>query len=93
MKTIKVYSKKFENKNGIPFYSVSVKGKFVKSALAKDDIYYNVKFVKGSTAVAIDNEGCYEVAYEDNGLWIDQRPDFIDKNILRIKAVKAVKID
>lgn len=90
MRTIKIIAKQFEKKAGGTFTKLSVGGKFLPLALAEDDVQYTVKFTANSEAKEPSQEGIYEVAYRDNKLWIDSRPECVDKNIVRIEAHKVV---
>lgn len=88
MKSIKIIVKECETKEGVPFVSASVKGKYIPIAIALQEVNYKVRFV-GDTKLPT-KEGVYEVAFEDNGLWIDTREGYAEKNILRCRAVRVV---
>ena len=90
MQTIKFICRRYTvKKTGVPFVKLTVLGKFLPLALADDETEYLIKFTKDSCAEPT-KDGVYEVAYEDNGLWIDTRPEQVAKNIVRIKAHKVV---
>lgn len=94
MKTIKVLLKQFKDNNGAAFSSASIKGEYLPFADVDVEAYYRVKTTSKSTVqLPITGEGIYEIAYENKGLWVDKRPDFIDKHIVRINAVRIVKVD
>lgn len=89
MQSIKFIVKKYDKKTGGTFAKAQIKGKFVPLATAEDEVYYNVKFVSKNVALPTE-EGIYEVSYAENDLWIDNRPEMIEKHILRIKPYKCV---
>lgn len=89
MKVIKIIARTYEKKAGGRFTKLTCKGKYLNLALADDETNYTIKFVNGSCE-APQSEGFYEVAYADNDLWLDTRPEFADKNIVRVKAHKCV---
>jgi len=91
MKTIKFVVNEFTTKEGVSFSKATIKGKFLPLALAEEETYYNVRFV-GNVKIPT-KKGIYEVSYNDNGLWIDSRKDFIEKHIVRINAVRCVFAD
>ena len=86
-KVIKIIVRAYTTKEGKQFVKATAKGKFLPLALAEEDVNYNIKFVGASLPTS---EGIYEVAYEEGNLWIDQRAEFVDKNIVRIKPLKCV---
>ena len=90
MQSIKIIARKYEKKAGGTFTKLSVGGKFLPLALAEDDVQYAVKFTRGSACKEPVADGVYEVAFKENGLWIDNRPEMASKNIVRINAVKCV---
>ena len=89
MNSIKFIVREFETKKGVPFTKADVKGKFIPLAVAEDEVYYLVKFT-GKAVEMPSKAGVYEVAFQDGDMWIDSRPEYADKHILRIKAVKCV---
>ena len=90
MRTIKIIAKSFEKKGGGSFTKLSVGGKFLPLALAEDDVRYIVKFTANSDVKEPVESGIYEVAYYEDKLWIDSRPECADKNIVRVQAHKVV---
>lgn len=91
MKSIKFSIKLFQTAKGITFPSASVKGKYLPFATADEDTYYRIKFV-GDVKMP-EKEGFFEVSYKDKECWIDKRPEYVDKHIVRIKAVRVVSLD
>lgn len=89
MKTIKIIARTYEKKAGGKFTKLTCKGKFLNLAIAEDEVTYTVKFVKGSDALEPQSEGLYEISYADGDLWVDTRPEFAEKNIVRVKAHKC----
>lgn len=91
MKSIKVIVRKFiTKKDKKEFYTLKAKGKYLPLATVSEDINYNVRLV-GSVKLDADAlEGIYEVAYEENGLWHDNRPEMSDKHIVRCRATRLV---
>lgn len=89
MQSIKFIVREFETKKGAAFTKADVKGKFIPLAVAEDEVYYTIRFV-GKTVEMPTKAGVYEVAYNDGDMWIDSRPEYADKHILRIKAVKCL---
>jgi len=88
MKSIKIIVNEYQTKEGKKFSKAHVKGKFLPLAVASEEVSYNVKFV--GSVVLPTKAGIYEVAFEENGLWIDSRPEYAEKNILRVRAVRVV---
>ena len=86
-KSIKVIVREFSTKEGKKFVKATAKGKYLPLALVEDEVNYDVKFVGASLPTS---EGIYEVAYEDGNLWLDQRAEFIEKNIVRVKPTKCI---
>ena len=86
-KTIKIIVRKFETKEGKSFVKATAKGKFLPLAVVEDDVNYIIKFVGSQLPT---QEGIYEVAYEEGNMWLDQRTEYVEKNIVRIKALKCV---
>lgn len=93
MKTIKVLLHKYANADGAQFSKASIKGEYLPFADVEVEAYYRVSPVSGGAEFPPTGEGIYEIAYEDKGLWIDKRPDFKDKHIVRVRAVRIVKVD
>ena len=90
MKSIKFILRNYTTKDGIPFSVASCKGQYLPLALASVEETYKIKFTAKSLCPMPTKEGIYEVAFEDNGIWIDSRPEFEDKHIVHINAVKVV---
>lgn len=86
-KSIKVIVRSYTTKEGKPFVKATAKGKYLPLALAEEDVNYTIKFVGASLPTS---EGIYEVAYEEGNLWIDQRAEYVEKNIVRVKPSKCV---
>lgn len=86
-KSIKVIVREFSTKEGKKFVKATAKGKYLPLALVDDETNYDVKFVGASLP---SSEGIYEVAYEEGNLWLDQRAEFIEKNIVRVKPTKCI---
>ena len=90
MRTIKIIARNYERKDGGSFTKLSVGGKFLPLALAEDEVNYTVKFTANSDVKEPTQEGIYEVAFFDDKLWIDSRPENAGKNIVRVQAHKVV---
>lgn len=86
-KSIKVIVREFSTKEGKKFVKATAKGKYLPLALVDDEVNYDIKFVGASLP---SSEGIYEVAYEEGNLWLDQRAEFIEKNIVRVKPTKCI---
>lgn len=86
-KSIKVIVREFSTKEGKKFVKATAKGKYLPLALVDDETNYDIKFVGASLP---SSEGIYEVAYEEGNLWLDQRAEFIEKNIVRVKPSKCI---
>lgn len=86
-KSIKVIVREFSTKEGKKFVKATAKGKYLPLALVDDETNYDIKFVGASLPTS---EGIYEVAYEEGNLWLDQRAEFIEKNIVRVKPTKCI---
>lgn len=95
---IYVNCKKFKGKNGVAFYSMSVKGERILDATKKEreetgEIFKGAVNVNGETYYAVravgggcpQKEGVYKITFEVDNAWVDLRKDFKDKHILRIK--------
>lgn len=91
MNTIKVIVRKFTTKKeGKEFYTLRAKGKYLPLALADEETDYNVRLCGSVTLPKDAKEGIYEVAFESGKLWIDDRFEMLDKNIVRCKATRIV---
>ena len=89
MKTIKVSLKNYQTKQNTTFTKVYAKGKYIPIATAELETNYTIKFVADGTSFKLPTkEGFYTLAVSD--CWIDTRPSYADKNIVRVKAVRMV---
>ena len=79
----------YETKDGRTFTKISVGGKFLPFVLAEDGVSYRVSFNKKSPAQEPKEDGIYEIAYNEGDLWIDSRPEYAEKHIVRITAQKV----
>lgn len=86
-KSIKVIVRKYTTKEGKDFVKCTAKGKYLPLALVDDETNYNIKLVGQQLP---QQEGIYEVAYEDGDLWLDQRIAYAELNIVRVKPSKVV---
>lgn len=86
-KSIKIIVRAYSTKEGKAFVKATAKGQYLPLAMVDDDVNYNIKFVGASLPTS---EGIYEVAFEEGNLWLDQRAEFIEKNIVRVKPTKCV---
>lgn len=90
--------KKFNGKNGVAFYSMSIKGERILDATKKErettgEVFKGAVNVNGETYYAVrsvgggcpQKEGVYKITFEVDNSWIDLREDFKEKHILRIK--------
>ena len=89
MEKIKIIVRKFEKKAGGTFVKLFIGGKFINDVLADENTQYQVKFTAKSAVKEPSEEGIYEVAYNEGECWIDTRPDFLEKHVLRITAQKV----
>lgn len=89
MEKISLIVRNYETKDGRTFTKLSVGGKFLPSVLAEDSVSYRVSFNKNSPAQEPKEEGIYEVAFNEGDLWIDTRPEYAEKHIVRIVAQKV----
>jgi hypothetical protein len=89
MNSIKVIVRKFvTKKEGKEFYTLKAKGKYLPLATVSEDVNYDVRLVGDVKLSPKASEGIYEVAYENKGLWHDQRD--AEKHIVRCKATRIV---
>lgn len=90
--------KKFKGKNGVAFYSMSIKGERILDAATKERVTTGKVFkaavnVNGETYYAVravgggcpQKEGVYKITFDVDNAWVDLRRDFKEKHILRIK--------
>lgn len=89
MKKNSIIVRNYQTKDGRTFTKLSIGGKFLPDVLAEDDVSYRVEFSKKSAAEEPKEEGIYEVAYNEGDLWIDSRPEYTEKHIVRIVAQKV----
>ena len=89
IQSIKFIVREFETQKGVSFSKADVKGKFLPLATAADEVYYTVRFV-GKNVEMPTKAGVYEVAFNEGDMWIDTRPEYAEKHILRVKAIKCV---
>lgn len=91
MKTLKVIVRRFKSKKtGVEFTKITAKGKFLPLVEANQEETYQIKFTSKSTAVEPIKEGIYSIACEDNKIWIDSRPEYADKNLVRVEALRTM---
>ena len=90
MRSIKIIVRNYTTKDGREFNKATCKGQYLPIATAEVEKRYNIKFTKKSLSPLPEKEGIYEVAFEDNGLWIDTRPECDGKDIVRVNAVRVV---
>ena len=88
LKSFKIIVRNYEKKAGGSFTKITCGGKYLPLITAEEDVNYQVKFTKASKIQEPTVAGIYEVAYEDNGLWIDSRQ--ADKAVVRVNAVKCL---
>lgn len=94
MKSIKVLNRKFVTKGGKEFYSATIKGKYLPFATANVEENYTVRLTKKSKEILpLNREGIFELAYQDKGLWIDDREINSGKFIVRINCERVVFVD
>jgi len=91
MKTLKFWVKTFQGKNG-EFRSATVQGKYLPFADVEESAYYVIRFSKLGADVPAFIDGMYELAYENGELWIDKRPEYLEKHIVRVVAKRIVKV-
>ena len=87
-KSIKMIVREYTTKEGKKFVKATAKGKYLPLALVDDETNYNIRFIGNVTMP--QTEGIYEVAYEDDNLWLDTREGFANKNIVRVNPSKIV---
>lgn len=88
MQKIKIIVRSYDKKAGGKFIKLSLGGKYVPDILADESKEYQVKFSAKSVVKEPTQEGIYEVAYNDGELWIDNRPQYATKYVVRITAQK-----
>ena len=91
MLKITVFAKEFDGKNG-KFLKVSCKGKYLPLIECNDEEYYNVR-IQGDLQNAIKSSGEWDIAFETrHDIWLDKRPEAVEKNLVHVKAIKVLKI-
>lgn len=83
-------------KTGEEFRKASVKGQFLNTAAVNhvkpidSAAYYTVR---GIDAILKEHkkDGKYRLYFEQGNCWVDERPDRLDKHIIRIKKVEIVE--
>ena len=89
MQKTKIIVRSYDKKAGGKFIKLSMSGKFVPDILAEEDKEYQVKFSAKSVVKEPTQEGIYDVAFNDGELWIDNRPQYAGKYIVRVIAQKV----
>lgn len=92
MKTFKFIANSYINKKtNQPFLKFSCKGQYLPILKADKDVYYNIHFTKVPEDVLLPKkEGVYSVAVENKGLWLDDRAEMKEKNIVRCIPLKII---
>ncbi len=82
---VRVYAKKADPK--IKFSKATVGAKYLPEKLhAEPTQYYDVKLVGAEFPL---KEGFVEVTFDDRDIWRDTRKEYLDKNIVRIRATSV----
>ena len=89
MKKVKVIVRNYEKKDGGKFTKLTIGGKYINDVLAEESQQYQVKFTSKSAVKEPNQEGIYEVAFNDGEAWIDSRPEVAGKFIYRIPAQRV----
>ena len=89
MKKVKVIVRNYEKKDGGKFTKLTIGGKYINDVLAEESQQYQVKFTSKSAVKEPNQEGIYEVAFNDGEAWIDSRPEVAGKFIYRITAQRV----
>lgn len=91
MQSIKVILRNYKTKkDGKGFSTLRAKGQYLPLATVDVNVNYNVRLC-GTVQIPKDaKEGIYEVAFENGGLWHDTRPEFVAKDIIRVRATRIV---
>lgn len=92
LKSFTVVVKNYTTKKGTSFQKITCKGSNLPLATAEVDEYYNVRVCDNSKAQfkKDSHEGIYEISFEDKGLWIDTRPEMVEKHIARVNAERII---
>lgn len=88
MKSINILVKNYKTKEGKEFTLAKCKGQYLPFATAEVEENYTIKFANGGAVLAYPSrEGIYEIAYnDDKSIWIDKRPEMLEKHICRVKV-------
>lgn len=89
MQKVKIIVRNYEKKDGGKFTKLTIGGKYINDVLADESQQYQVKFTSKSAVKEPNQEGIYEVAFNDGEAWIDSRPEMEGKNVFRITAQKV----
>ena len=89
MQKIKIIVRNYEKKDGGKFTKLTIGGKYINDVLADESQQYQVKFTSKSAVKEPNQDGIYEVAFNDGEAWIDSRPENAGKFIYRITAQKV----
>ena len=89
MEKIKIIVRNFQTKDGRTFTKLSIGGKFINDVLADESAQYQVKFTANSQVKEPNEEGIYEVAFNDGEAWIDTREGYAEKHIYRVVAQRV----
>ena len=82
---VRVYAKKADPK--IKFSKATVGAKYLPEKLhAEPTQYYNVKLVGAEFPL---KEGFVEVTFDEKDIWRDVREEYLEKNIVRIRATSV----
>lgn len=92
MQKVKIIARSYEKKSGGKFTKLTIGGKFINDVLAEENETYVVKFTSSSAVKEPTQDGIYQVAFNDNEAWIDNRPEVAGAHIFRIVAQK-IKFD
>lgn len=82
--------REYLTKDGRKFTKATCKGQYLPLVTAEVEKYYTIQFSKSSLAPMPQKEGLWDVAFEDDGIWLDTRPEFASKDIVRVNATRVV---
>lgn len=89
MKSFRLILRNYKStKTGQVFTKLTAKGKYIPCAECQLEETYTIKFVSSSSIKLPTKEGFYMLAVED--CWVDSRPEYIEKHILRAKPIRIV---
>ena len=71
MQKVKIIVRNYEKKDGGKFTKLTIGGKYINDVLAEESQQYQVKFTSKSAVKEPNQEGIYEVAFNDGEAWID----------------------